>query len=93
LKKTLQPFDKKYLEIFNDLRKLYTVIRQEKYAAAGKMLPVGDLLNFDEQKDLAEYLNLFATCLSLGFRDKIRIFDLNLSNTLQSTIYKALLQG
>lgn len=79
--------------MFDDLRKLYAFLRREEHEISGKMPLVSELLTFDEQKDLATYLSLFATCLSSRLRGKIHIFDMNLSNTLQNTIYKALIQG
>ena len=79
--------------MFSDLRKLFAVIRQEEHRIAGKISPIGEQLEFNEQSDLAEYLCWFAACLSPDKRDKIHIFDFNLSNTLKNTMYTALIQG
>jgi hypothetical protein len=89
----LKPFGKKRFEIFKDLRQLYGVIRQQEYSLMGKKLPVGELLNIDEEKTLAKNVQLFAACLSPPQRDRIHIFDFNSSNSFQNKIYDALVQG
>jgi hypothetical protein len=81
LREVLRPFGKLRLGIYNDLSKLYAAIRQEEYKTAGKKFPVGELLN------------LGATCLTSPLRDNIHMYDYNVSNSLQHTIYDALVQG
>jgi hypothetical protein len=93
LKEALRPFGKLRSDIYNDLVKLYGIIRQEEYKTAGKKLPIGELLNWNEKRTLAKYVFRFATCLSPPLRDQIHIFDFSPSNSLQNTIYNASVQG
>jgi hypothetical protein len=93
LREVLRPFGKLRLGIYNDLSKLYAAIRQEEYKTAGKKFPVGELLNLGEKRTLANYIFRFATCLTSPLRDNIHMYDYNVSNSLQHTIYDALVQG
>jgi len=93
LREVLRPFGKLRLDIYNDLSKLYAAIRQEEYKTAGKKLPVGELLKLSERRILANSIFRFATCLTSPLRDNIHMYDYNVSNSLQNTIYGALVQG
>ncbi len=93
LRQALRPLGKNRREFVNDVRKLYNIIRQQEYDAQGKRLPVGELLNFDEEKAFGEYLYRFACCLKTPLREHIHVFDINSSNSLKETIYYAFVQG
>ena len=93
LENALRPLSKFRKDIYNDLMKLYGVIRQEEYKSSGKKLPVGELLEWDEKRAFAKYFFWFTSCLTRPHRDNIHIFDVNSSNSLQSTIYHASVQG
>jgi hypothetical protein len=93
LENALRPLSKFRRDIYNDLLKLYGVIRQEEYKTSGKKLPVGELLDWDEKRALAKSFFWFASCLTSPHRDNIHIFDFNPSDSLQSTIYHASVQG
>ncbi|CAF1106690.1 unnamed protein product [Rotaria sordida] len=84
---------KNRLEFANDVRKLYSMIRQEEYEAKGKRLPVGELLSLDEEKFLGQYLLKLATCLTATFRENICVFNINTSKSLKHTIYHAFVQA
>ncbi len=93
LRNALRPLGKNCLEFVNDVRKLYNIIRQQEYDAQGKRLPVGKLLNFDEEKAFGEYLYRFASCLKAPYREYIHVFNINSSKSLKETIYYAFVQG
>ena len=93
LEEALRPFNKWRQEIYNDLLKLYSAIRQEEHRSSGKKLPASEILDWHEKKALATYIIWFLACLTHPHRDNIHIFDFNPSDSLQSIIYRASIQG
>ena len=93
LRSVLRPLGKVRRDFVNDVRKLYNIIRQQEYEAQGKRLPVGEILNLNEEKTFAQYLYQFASCLKSPFRDYIHVFNMNSSKSLKETIYYAFVQG
>jgi hypothetical protein len=75
------------------VRKLYSIIRQQEYEAQGKRLPVGELLNSDEENTLGKYIYQMGSCLDDPFRKNIHCFHINSSKSLKETIYDAFVQG
>lgn len=93
LRKLLRPLGKWQSDFVNDVRKLYSVVRQQEHEAQGKRLPVGELLNLDEERTLAKYLYQLASCLQAPLRDNIHVFNITPSISLKETIYNAFVQG
>jgi hypothetical protein len=93
LREVLRPLGKRRFEFVDDVRKLYSVVRQQQYEAQGKRLPAGELLSLHEEKALGKYLYQLASCLQDPYRDNIHVFNINLSTSLKETIYYALVQG
>jgi hypothetical protein len=89
----LRPLGKYRRDFVDDVRKLYSIIRQQEYEAQGKRLPVGELLSLDEEKSLGKYLYQMASCLNGSFRENIHIFEIDSSKSLKETIYGAFVQG
>ncbi len=93
MRDVLRPLGKFRLEFIKDVRKLYNIIREQEYEAQGKRLPVGEILNLNEEKVLGQYLYQFANCLIDPCREQIRVFNMNSSKSLKETIYYAFVQG
>ncbi|UJR18510.1 hypothetical protein I4U23_005417 [Adineta vaga] len=93
LREVSNPFGSMRTEIFEDLRKLYHSMRQKEYNIIGKKLPVGELLDMDEEKLFAQNVYWFVSCLTPSLRDRIHIYDINLSQSLESKIYEAMVQA
>lgn len=68
-------------------------MRQEQYENQGERLPVGEVLNFKEEKAFGKCLYRMASCLQDPFRKYIHVFNVNQSTSLKETIYHAFIQG
>ncbi|CAF3523516.1 unnamed protein product [Rotaria socialis] len=93
LREALKPLGRKRVEFANDVRKLYSNIRQEEYESKGKRLPVGELLSLDEEKSLGQYLFELSRCITTTLRENIYTFNINTSKSLKETIYHAFVQA
>ncbi|CAF3856500.1 unnamed protein product [Rotaria magnacalcarata] len=93
LREALRPLGRKRVEFANDVRKLYSNIRQEEYETKGKRLPVGELLSLDEEKSLGQYLFKLSRCITTTLRENIYTFNINTSKSLKETIYHAFIQA
>jgi spore coat polysaccharide biosynthesis protein SpsF (cytidylyltransferase family) len=93
LRDVLRPLGKWRLEFINDVRKLYSTVRQQEYEAQGTRLPVGELLSLGEERILSKYLYKLAKCLQAPLRDNIHVFNITSSKSLKENIYNAFVQG
>ena len=93
LREALRSLGKWRSDFVNDVRKLYSAVRQQEYEAQGKRLPVGELLSLDEERTLARYLYQLANCLQSPLRDNIHVFNVSSSKSLKKNIYYAFVQG
>ena len=93
LREALRPLGKWRSDFVNDVRKLYSVVRQQEYEAQGKRLPVGELLSLDEERTLSNYLYQLANCLQSPLRDNIHVYNVSSSKSLKKNIYYAFVQG
>ena len=82
-----------HLEFVNDVRQLYSVVRQQEYESQGRRLPAGELLSLEEEKALENYLYQMTSCLNAPFRDNIHLFDTDSSKSLKETIFHTFVQG
>ncbi|UJR20243.1 hypothetical protein I4U23_023374 [Adineta vaga] len=93
LRHVLRPLGKYRLAFVNDVRQLYNIIRQQEYEAQGKRLPIGELLSWNEEKNLGKYLYQMASCLNAPLRENIHLFNIDSSKSLKETLYYAFVQA
>ena len=89
----LRPLGKRRSEFIEDVRRLYSAMRQQEYEDQGASLPASELLNLGEEKTLSKYVYQLAHCLQPPLRHKIHVFNLASSKPLKETIYDAFVQG
>ncbi|UJR19306.1 hypothetical protein I4U23_022435, partial [Adineta vaga] len=93
LEEILNVFGEIRSDILKDVRKLYESIRQKEYLLIGTKISTSELLDLHEEDKFAQYLYWFAICLKLPFRNRMHVFDMNLSDRLENKIYDAMVQA
>ncbi|CAF1081158.1 unnamed protein product [Adineta ricciae] len=93
LKRLLKVLGRYRQELINDVRQLYSIVRQQEYESQGRRLPAGELLSVEEEKALENYLYQMASCLNAPFRDNIHLFHTESSESLKETIFPTFVQA
>lgn len=68
-------------------------MHKQNYERQGRRLPVDEMLTFDDEKNLGEFLKRMDTLLSIASKGQVTVFEVNSTKSLKETIYSAFVQG